>query len=169
MQKTFMISILTFFLVVTAGNAFCEEMAKQGTISGNSIASGTWSAFPIEEGTAFVTWNQKGVGLEASGEGPFHNMSQNCAGISLIVKGVASILGYCIGIAPNGDKVLFQVTEENKKPGPGPHKGKFKYIRGIGKFAGIEGEGEYTYYNVQPAEKGTYQQVTNVKGSYKLP
>jgi hypothetical protein len=169
MKKALMMLILTIFILATVGNVFCEEMAKEGTGSGHGIASGTWKAFPLEEGTFYMTWKQKGVGLSDSGESPFHNMSQNCAGISLYVKGVGSVIGYCIGIAPNGDKILFQVTQENRKPGPGPHKGKYKYIGGTGKFAGIEGGGEYTSYSVQPAEKGTYQSVTKSKGSYKLP
>ena len=169
MKKAFMILILTPFLLVTAGNVFCEEMAKEGTISVTYVSSGTWSAVTLEEGTAFVTWEQKGVGLSDSGEGPFHNMSSNCAGISLWVKGVASFVGYCIDIAPDGDKILYQVTMENRKPGPGPHKGKWKNIGGTGKFTGIEGEGEYTDYNVQPAAEGTYQSVSKPKGSYKLP
>lgn len=169
MKKAFIILILTLFLLVTAGNVFCEEMAKEGSESGNGFASGTWKAVALEEGTYFVTWEQNGVGLSDSGEGPFHNMSSNCAGINLWEKGVGSVMGYCIAIAPNGDKILYQVTQENRKPGPGLQKGKYKYIGGTGKFAGIEGGGEYTNYSVQPAAEGTYQSVEKYKGSYKLP
>jgi hypothetical protein len=170
MKKAFMILILTLFLLVTAGNVFCEEMAKEGTDSGTGFASGTWKVFPLKEGVpAFVTWEQKGVFLSDSGESPFHNMSENCAGVTLWDKGVGSTMGYCIEIATDGDKLLYQVIQENQKPGPGPTKGKYKYIGGTGKFAGIEGEGEYTSYSVQPVEEGTYQSVYKSKGSYKLP
>jgi len=170
MKKAFMILILTLFLLVTAGNVFCEELAKEGTGSGSSYASGTWTLFPLKEGVgAFVTWEQKGVMLDDSGEGPFHNMSSNCAGVTLWDRGVGKAIGYCIALAPDGDKTLFEVTEEGNKPGPGLKKGKYKYIGGTGKFAGIQGGGEYTYYNVRPAEEGTYQSVNKAKGSYKLP
>jgi hypothetical protein len=169
MKKAFMIVILTFLLLVTTGNVFCEEMAKEGTDSGTDFASGTWTAVALEEGTYFVTWEQKGVGLSDSGEGPLHNMSSNCSGINLYVKGVGSVMGYCVETAPNGDKILLQVIQENRKPGPGLQKGKYKYIGGTGKFAGIEGGGEYTSYSVQPAAEGTYQTVGKYKSSYKLP
>ena len=169
MKNVFIIIILILFLLVTAGNIFCEEMAKEGMDSGHSIAVGTWKAFPLEEGTFFSTWEQKGVYLNDSAEHPIHNISQNCAGTAIYVKGVGTIMGYCIGIAPNGDKIFFQVTQEDQKLGPGPQKGKYKYIGGTGKFAGIESEGEYTSYSVQPSEEGTYQNVGKSKGSYKLP
>ena len=169
MKKVFISLILPLFLLVTAGNTFCEEMAKEGTDSGHSIAVGTWKLFPVEEGTFFSTWEQKGVYLNDSAEHPIHNISQNCAGISLYVKGVGTVMGYCIGIAPNGDKIFFQVTQENQKLEPGPQKGKYKFIGGTGKFTGIESEGEYTSYDVQPSEEGTYQSVSKSKGSYKLP
>ena len=78
-------------------------------------------------------------------------------------------MGYCVETAPSGDKILLQVIQENRKPGPGLQKGKYKYIGGTGKFAGIEGGEEYTSYSVQPAAEGTYQTVGKYKSSYKLP
>ena len=159
MKKAFMISILTLFLLVMTGNVFCEEMAKEGTDSGTGFAHGTWNSFPLEKGTAFMTWESKGVSLSDSGEGPFHNMSINCAGINLWVKGVKTVMGYCTEIAPDGDKILYQLLQN----------GKYKYIGGTGKFAGIEGGGEYTSYSVKPAAEGTFQNVDKYKSSYKLP
>jgi hypothetical protein len=100
---------------------------------------------------------------------PFHNMSSNCAGVSLWNKGVGTTIGYCIGLAPNGDKTLFEVRQENMKPGPGLKKGTYKYVGGTGRFAGIEGGGQYTTYGVRPAADGTYQTVNKNKGHYKLP
>ena len=169
MKKLFMMLILTLFLFATFGNVFGEEMAKEGTGSGSGFASGTWKGYPLEEGTQFVTWEQKGVSLSDDPKSPFHNMSQNCAGVQLWNKGIGTTFGYCIGLAPDGDKTLFEVKQENLKPGPGLKKGTYKYIGGTGKFSGIEGGGEYTNYGVRPAEDGTYQSVGKSKGSYKLP
>jgi hypothetical protein len=169
MKKTFVMVILTLFLSAIVGNVFSEEIAKEGSGTGMSIASGKYKIHQIEEGTGFVSWKQKGVSVRDSGEGPFHNMSQNCIGVQLWEKGVGSGIGYCVGITPDGDKILYQITQENVKPGPGLKKGKYKFIDGTGKFAGIEGGGEYTQYSVQPAEEGTYQNVGKTKGSYKLP
>ena len=161
--------ILTFVLSVSVGSVTGEEITKEGTDSSLSIFSGTWNNIPLEENTFILSWEQKGVNLDESGGGPFHNSSGNCAGISIYVSGVGSIKGYCVFIAPDGDKYLAEVTEENSSLEPGLKKGRYKYIGGTGKFAGIEGEGEYTYYNVQPAAEKTYQQVSKAKGSYKLP
>ena len=170
MKKGFLLLIATLFLVATGGNVLCEEIAKEGTVSAKGFASGTYTAYQLEEqGPAFVTWEQKGVNLSASGEGPFHNMSTNCAGVNLWDKGVGTVIGYCISLAPDGDKTLYQIKEENRKPGPGVKTGKWKYINGTGKFAGIEGGGEYTTYGVRPAADGTYQTVSSAKGTYKLP
>ena len=170
MKKGFLLLIVISFLVATESNVFCEEIAKEGTLSGKGFASGTYSAYQLEEkGPAFVTWKQKGVNLSASGKGPFHNMSTNCAGINLWNNGVGTIIGYCINMAPDGDRTLYQIKEEDRKPGPGIKTGKWKFINGTGKFAGIEGGGEYTTYQVRPAADGTYQSVSSSKGNYKLP
>ena len=169
MKKTFVMIILTLFLSAIVGNVYSEEIAKEGSSTGMAISSGKWKLMQIEEGTGVLSWKQKGVRLDDSGGGPMHNMSQNCVGVQLWVKGVGSTFGYCVGIAPDGDKILYQVTQDNLKPGPGLKKGKVKFIDGTGKFAGIKGTGEYTVYSVQPAEEGTYQSVSKTKGSYKLP
>jgi hypothetical protein len=169
MKKALIMLCLILFLLAAAGAAFGEEMAKEGTTSGSSYASGTWAAYELEEGTAFITWEQKGVMLDDSGKDPFHNMSSNCAGVELWNKGVGTTFGYCIGLAPDGDKIIFEVKQENKKSGPGLKSGTWKYIGGTGKFAGIEGGGEYTTYQVRPAADGTYQSVSKDKGNYKLP
>jgi hypothetical protein len=169
MMKIFWKLILTLLLLISSGYISAEEIVKEGTESGTSISSGTWNIIPLEENTFVMSWEQKGVNLDESGGGPFHNSSGNCAGISIYVSGVGSIKGYCVFIAPDGDKYLAEVTEENSSLEPGLKKGRYKYIGGTGKFAGIEGEGEYTYYNVQPAAEKTYQQVSKAKGSYKLP
>jgi hypothetical protein len=169
MKKVFMILIPILFLLVTVGNAFGEDMAKEGATSGRGVSSGTWKGYPLEEGTQFMTWEQKGVSLNDDPKSPFHNLSQNCAGVQLWNKGEGTTLGYCIGLAPDGDKILFEVKQENLKPGPGLKKGTYKYIGGTGKFAGIEGGGEYSSYGVRPAEDGTYQNVMTSKGSYKVP
>jgi hypothetical protein len=100
---------------------------------------------------------------------PFHNMSSNCAGVTLYNKGIGTAIGYCVSLAPNGDKTLFEVRQENMKPGPGLKKGTYKYVGGTGRFAGIEGGGQYTTYGVRPAADGTYQTVNKNKGHYKLP
>jgi hypothetical protein len=170
MKKALILLVATLFLLAIASNVLCEEIAKEGTLSGKGFASGTYTVHQLEEQRAtFLTWKQMGVNLSASGEGPFHNMSSKCAGVTLYDKGVGTTLGYCINVAPDGDKTLYQVKEENRKPGPGIKTGQWKYINGTGKFAGIEGGGEYKTYGVRPAADGTYQTVSSSTGSYKLP
>ena len=117
MKKTFMRLILTLFLFATFGNVFAEEMEKAGTGSGSGFSSGIWKGYPLDEETQFVTWEQKGVSLSDDPKSPFHNMSQNCAGLQLWNKGIGTTFGYCIGLAPDGDKTLVEVKQENMKPG----------------------------------------------------
>ena len=169
MKTAMILSVSALFLLATVGNVFCEDIAKEGPLSGHAYVSGMWKGHPLGEGTQFMTWQQKGIMLDDSGEGPFHNMSSNCAGVMLLNKGLVSAFGYCIGFAPNGDNTLYEVTEDNQEPGPGLRKGTWKLIGGTGNFAGIEGGGEYTSYALRPAEDGTYQNVLKTKGKYKLP
>ena len=159
MKKTFVMITLTLFLFAIAGNVFSEEIAKEGTASGRNISCGTYKDYLLEEGTQLIAWEQKGVTVNDDPKSPFHNMSQNCAGIQFWNKGVGTTLGYCIGLVPDGDKIMFEVKQENMKPGPGLKKGTYRWIGGTGKFAGIEGDGEYSSYGVRPAEEGTYQTV----------
>lgn len=169
MKTTLTIILTILFMTAFFGNVYTEEIAKEGSGTEMHVASGKLKMLALEEGTAIISWKQKGVMLSDSGDGPFHNMSENCVGVILYEKGVGSGHGYCIGLAPDGDKILFEVTQENMSPGPGLKKGKFRYIAGTGKFAGIQGGGEYSQYAVRPAEEGTYQNVTKSKSSYKLP
>jgi hypothetical protein len=169
MKKAFMMLILTLFLFATVGNVFGEEMEKEGTVSSTAVTSGTYTVIPVEEGSFVMTFQEKGVMLDDSGEGPYHNASEFCVGVSLFIKGIGSHKGYCVNTAPNGDKWVGEFFMENIKPGPAPKKGTYKIVGGSGKLEGIEGGGEYINYNVQPAAQGTYQSVSKIKGNYKLP
>ena len=169
MKKALMMLILTLFLFATVGNVFGEEMEKEGTSSSTTVTSGTYTVIPLEEGSFVMTFQEKGVTLANSGKGPFHNASEFCVGVSHFIKGIGSHKGYCVNTAPNGDKWVGEFIMENVKLEPIPQKGTYKIVGGTGKFAGIEGGGEYMRYSVQPAAQGTYQAVAKLKGNYKLP
>jgi hypothetical protein len=169
MKKALIMLIFTLFLFATVGNVFGEEMEKEGTSFSTGVTSGTYTVIPLEEGSFVMTFQEKGVMLIDSGKGPFHNASEFCVGVSLFRKGIGSHKGYCVNTAPNGDKWVGEFIMENVKPGPTPQKGAYKIVGGTGKFAGIEGGGEYMRYTVQPAAQGTYQGVSKMKGNYKLP
>jgi hypothetical protein len=170
MKKALTLLIITLFLLSTAGNVLCEEMAKEGTSSSHTGHIGTWDLIELKEGTGVVVWEQKGIVLDDSGDkGPFHNAAQYCVGVTLMEKGINTTKGYCFLTLPDGDKLLLDVTQENWRPGPGIKKGTLKYIDGTGKFSGIQGGGEYSRYSVRPAVDGTYQGVSFEKFNWKLP
>ena len=169
MKNALMMLVLSIFLLAAVGNVFGEQMAKEGTGSSTSVTSGTYTLIPLEEGSFVMTFQEKGVILDDSGEGPFHNLSEFCVGVSLFINGIGSHKGYCVSTAPDGDKWAAEFIIENVKPGPAPKRGTYKFVGGTGKFTGIEGSGEYMMYNVQPAAQGTYQSVSKIKGNYKLP
>jgi len=169
MKKALMMSVVTLFLLAAVGNVFCEEMAKEGQISGQGFISGTWKGYPLEKGTMFLTWEQKGVLIDVPGKGPLHNMSYTCAGVQLWDKGVGSSIGYCFTLDSDGDKTMWEAEAVNIKSGPGLRTGTWKYIGGTGKYTGIEGGGEYTGHRLRPVEDGTYQSFFEIKGNYKLP
>ena len=71
MMKISMTLIFTLLLLISTGYVAGEEIAKEGTDSGDAILSGTWKVFRLVEGTAFVPWESKGIMLRDSDESPF--------------------------------------------------------------------------------------------------
>jgi hypothetical protein len=61
-------------------------------------------------------------------------------------QGVGKLLGYFVMTAPDGDKVLAEITEDKKFPPPNPNRNTGKFIGGTGKFSRIEGTIESTRY-----------------------
>ena len=159
--------ILSFLLVWVV--SVSAEMAKEGTGAGTNVYSATMTVMPLDEDRYTLTYEALGVFLSDDGKGPFHNMSTRNIGVINFNKGVGKLLGYIVMTAPDGDKVLSEITEDKTLPPPNTNRGTGKFIGGTGKFSGIEGTIEYTRYYVQPATKGTAQAVSHSKSTWKLP
>jgi hypothetical protein len=72
--------------------------------------------------------------------------------------------GFCVSIDADGDKTTWDLSGKNGA-------GKWRYIGGTGKYAGITGGGEYKPARKFPAmmQQGKIGGCNNVTGTYKLP
>lgn len=69
--------------------------------------------------------------------GIFDMMTANCYGTLNTAGGIRRVMGYCVWVDKDGDKVTFQFH----RGGPAP--GHSDFISGTGKFTGIKGGGDY--------------------------
>ncbi|UCF81890.1 MAG: hypothetical protein JSV50_11770 [Desulfobacteraceae bacterium] len=167
MKKALMMLILTISLLVAAGNAFCEEMAKEGTITGKHYNSGTSKALAMGEERLQLNYDGAGVYVNDTGEGFLHLASTYVLGTIHAIKGVFEETGFMVLTATDGDKVY--ATYKSSGTFGKPVKGTFTYTGGTGKYTGIQGEGEFTRYPLRNATKGMWTGMSVVTSSYKLP
>ena len=168
MKRIILASILalTFLLAfVPISNA---EMAKEGTLFGTVTYAGTHKTIPLDKEHFVITYENFGVRVSDSKEGPFHGMSTHNIGIMYFENGVGRLRGYIFNIDKDGDKVIMELTEEASQSSPKPTSGKGKIIGGTGKFKGIQGSMEYTRKNMRPAAKGTHQAISRGTGTWKI-
>jgi len=106
MKKALMVLILILFLLVTVGNAFCEEMAKEGSYTGKNYATGTSKALPMGEERIYVTYEGSGIYVSDLEEGFLNNASMHFLGALHAVKGAFEESGFMVLTVPDGDKVF---------------------------------------------------------------
>jgi hypothetical protein len=170
MKKAILLTVIfSFFMAFAVASA--EEMEKEGASAITHGYSGTVHAFiPMTDKGSFVTlWEMMGIMTEDDGEGPFHNLSTRGIGLTFFEQGVGSSKGYYCLTDPEGDKIFLDFDASDLSLKPGVKKGSFRIIGGTGKFAGMEGAGESSYYSVKPAKEGTFQGIDHAKGKWKLP
>ena len=85
---------------------FSSEMAEEGTGSTTFMYSGTSKTVPLDESHFALTYQNKGVMVNDSGEG--YNV-----GTIYFENGVGKVLGYITCIDPEGDKVLIEIKYDN--------------------------------------------------------
>jgi hypothetical protein len=163
------ISIIAFMFTLVFVPISNAQMPKEVTGTTTSMYSGTANHIPIDENHIVITYENKGVMVSDTGEGPFNNMSLYNVGTIYFENGVGKTHGYITLTDPEGDKVLIGITEDSTKLPPAVNGGTGKYIAGTGKFKGIKGTMEYKRWYVRPATKDTYQAMAKGKGTYKLP
>jgi len=168
MKRVFAALILSFVLFFAFGLVSYGEMAKEGEISGTNTYAGTHKIIPLDKGNFVFTYENWGVRVSDSGEGPFHGMSTHNVGVMSFENGVGRLRGYVFNMDKDGDQMVMELTEEGVKLEPGPISGTAKIIGGTGKFKGIEGSLEYTRRSMKPVEKGTHQAISRGKGTWKI-
>jgi hypothetical protein len=167
MKKSLIILILTFFSLAAGGNAFCEEMAKEGTTTGKNFVSGTSTVLPMGEERLQINYEGSGVSINDSGKGFLNNSAVYCVGSIQAVKGAIKETGFMVFTSQDGDKVYLTYKSSGKFGEP--HKGTSTFTGGTGKYEGVQGNGEFTLYNLHNAKEGVWTAKSIWKNSYKLP
>ncbi len=167
MMKVSMALILTLLLMVTAGPIMGEEIAREGSTSGNSYWTGTFDALPMGEERVQMNYIAYGVSVSDTGKGILHNTSGHVVGGLHAVKGAYEDSGFVTLTRPDGDKV-FYTYKASGTLGKGA-KGTFTFVGGTGKFVGIHGGGEFTRHSLRPPAKGVFASFSVSKSNWKLP
>jgi hypothetical protein len=168
MKRVTVASIISFVLLFAFGLVAYGEVAKEGTLSGTVTYAGTHKIIPLDKENFIFTYENRGVRVSDSREGPFHGMSTHNVGVFYFENGVGTLRGYILNMDKDGDKVVMEITEEGVTMEPGPKTGTAKIIGGTGKFKGIEGNLEYTRITMRPIEEGTHQAISRGKGTWKI-
>jgi hypothetical protein len=167
MKKMIIAVVGTFFLSVAFGLVAYAQMPKEGTFSGANSYAGTGKVTALDKDRLVIFYENMGTQVEDSGQGPLHGMSTHNFGIQYIEKGVGKTRGYMIWMDKDGDKILWELTEESSQL-VGPSTGAGKIMGGTGKFTGIQGSMEYTRRSMRPVVDGTHQAIAKDKGSWKM-
>jgi hypothetical protein len=169
MKKIVIVVIVVAFVVLAFGQVANAQMAKEGTFAGTNSYAGTYKVTALDKDRLVISYENTGTQVEDSGQGPLHGMSTHNTGIQYIdiKKGVGKTMGYMTWMDKDGDKILWELTEDATQVG-GPSSGTGKVIGGAGKFMGMEGSMEYTRRNMRPVADGTTQSIAKHKGSWKM-
>lgn len=167
MKKAGTVLIILLFMGALAGNAFCEEVAKEGSIMGKSYLAGTSKVLPMGDERIQMNFEGSGVFVSDNGKGFLHNSAMYAIGTMHAVKGVFEESGFMVQTATDGDKVY--ATWKGSGTFGKAVTGTFTYTGGTGKFTGIEGGGEFTRYALADATEGVWTSVSLAKANYKLP
>ena len=167
MKKAPIMLIIILFLLVTPGNVFGEEMAKEGSDTSKNFVTGTATALPMGEELIQLNYEGSGIYVSDTEEGFLNNASCHALGTLHAVKGAFEDSGSMVLIAPDGDKA-FMTYKGSGNLGKSA-KGTYTYVGGTGKFKGIKGGGEFTRLSLQPPSKGEWSATTIFKGNWKLP
>jgi hypothetical protein len=167
MKKAGAILIITIVIGVIAGSAFSEEMAKEGSQKGKNYFTGTSKVLAMGQEYLQMNYEGSGVSVNDSGKGFMHLAAIYAIGAIQAVNGVFEETGFMVMTATDGDKTYatYNVSGTFGKPA----NGTWTWVGGTGKYAGIEGSGEFTRYALQNATEGVFTSTSVTKGNYKLP
>jgi hypothetical protein len=114
------------------------------------------------ENMTLVSWSVHGIIRDQSDRAE-PDISQHCVGTTLTHAGQRIARGYCTFMYPDGDRAVIEVTRNGEGPG------SWRFVDGTGKYAGVTGEGTYSFITqARPVQEGTWQYCTENEGSYTL-
>ena len=125
--------------------------------------SGTVNVLHAEKDLTVNGFELKGVSLTRNANKALDNSSSICVGVARSGAGDSASHGYCKYIDTDGDVVM---VEWHGRP---PKGGSWSFLGGTGKWAGVQGKGDWD--TMPPAKSlapGTVQACNLVKGEYTL-
>jgi hypothetical protein len=162
--------ILALLLLVTAGPVIGAEMAKEGSGEGRNVYTGTFKVIPMANERVQMNYEVFGLVADSDSGSPLHNATFHCLGALHAVKGLYdNDFGFCSYTRPDGDMVYLTYEATGMLGGKGG-KGTVTLVGGTGKYAGIQGSGEFDRLpGFRPAAKGTFQGINKSKLNWKIP
>ena len=126
--------------------------------------SGTLNMLHAEKDLAVASFQLKGVSLSRNANKALDNSSSVCVGVSRTGAATDSAShGFCKYLDTDGDVVM---VEWHGRP---PKGGSWSFLGGTGKWAGVQGKGDWeTMPAAKPIAPGTTQGCNLVKGEYTL-
>ena len=162
------IFIITTYFLFAFGTEAKAQIPKEGTTSFKSVYSGTFKILAMGQERVQMTYEFMGGSIGDTPNDVSNNASFRCIGSFYAVKGEYKDSSlFCVSTNPDGDQI-FSTYQTSGKMGGGS-KGTYTIVGGTGKWAGVQGSGEFTGYNLRPQAEGSFQGITLQKGKYKLP
>jgi hypothetical protein len=160
------ITLITLaFAVTLIADALAGEKGK--VVNRNVFCASSFPSVkvPDVEGHAIYLVDAKGIGFDEA----WGVSAAVCTGTSEVIKGGGPVAGYTYFTFADGSTLTSKYKGEAKgvaygTAGRREGEGTWAYVKGTGRFAGIQGEGTYKWYVVAP---GIWY-ADNV-GEYTLP
>jgi hypothetical protein len=161
------ILFIAALLLVPAKQAVAKSMKYK--ISGH-VTKVEWIAVPDVEKHVIALYERRGVAIYENGE----SAAYHTRGTTNTIKGQGSFHGYSNYLFEDGSTIMTEYTGTMWYPSGKKLrslKGEGKYIKGTGRFKGIEGKVSFTGKIIAPytKDKTKGENVVDVTGNYTLP
>jgi len=164
MLSAFRLSTAMFFGTV----AMAADLPKEGTFSCTYYGFGTSKATKVGEERLLVVFDENGLTLS---NGFLDHMSWHCWGWTDFRSGIGQSQGIRVGTDRAGNQLVVDfapgekhATNQTSWNNPGT------FTTGTGQFAGVSGGfSNVIHTDFRPLVEGTYHDVNNCQGTYKLP
>ncbi len=131
MIRASMTILFALLLLITAGNVFGAEMAKEGSGDYRSGKTGTFEVIAMGKERVQMNFEETGVVVFAPENSPLFNASFRDIGTLHAIKGKWKGSGMVEYTRPNGDKI-YTIFEGEGVLGGGPSKTVHTFVGGTG-------------------------------------